>query len=257
MPPTDRLRFAPRGWQTKLPPGSGLERESHVAHEREQWQQIWEPFIRRLNDGGVASEIPNDPDHSRIEDHNTWMTYAYVLALAAHNKSSLKVLDYGGNLGYFYGIGKALLPGVALEYHCRELPEIARLGRELSPKVIWHTDDACLDQQYDLVILSSVLEYVQDWQALLHKASHAARFHVFLAGTPVVARVASYVAIQQLSGTMMLYQPINKAELRSVITSGRLRLVREFQDVEHQYIDGAPEQPCYYGCLLQREQGAA
>jgi hypothetical protein len=52
------------------------------------------------------------------------MIYAYVLALAAHRKQALKVLDYGGNLGDYYWIGKFLLPDVELQHHLSHIPQV-------------------------------------------------------------------------------------------------------------------------------------
>ena len=50
------------------------------------------------------------------------------------------------NLGDHYWLGKALVPGVDLDYHCKELPRVAEAGRQLTPAVTWHSDDACLAQ---------------------------------------------------------------------------------------------------------------
>ena len=52
------------------------------------------------------------------------------------------VLDYGGNLGDYYWVGRALVPGVKLEYHLQGAGA-NRSGRErdLTPEAIWHTDD--------------------------------------------------------------------------------------------------------------------
>ena len=56
------------------------------------------------------------------------MTFGYVAALAARNGSSLSILDYGGNLGYFQSLAKGLLWDVQLDYHCKELPAMVRAG---------------------------------------------------------------------------------------------------------------------------------
>ena len=48
--------------------------------------------------------------------------FGYVLALAARHKQKVTVLDYGGNLATTIGSPGRSVPGVELEYHCKELP---------------------------------------------------------------------------------------------------------------------------------------
>ena len=49
--------------------------------------------------------------------HNTTMCYAYVLALTARKKDSISILDWGG---YSYLTIKEILPGVQIDYYCKE-----------------------------------------------------------------------------------------------------------------------------------------
>lgn len=257
MPESVGLAFAPRGWQTELKPESDAVREAFLAHERRQWLGVWEPFIRQLAGNGPASHFADACGHQPIDEHNGWMTFAYVLALCARRKSSLRILDYGSNLGYFCWAAQALLPGVALDYHCRDLPDIVREGRKFTPQATWHADDSCLDQQYDLLVFSSVLQYVKDWRQLVARAGKSADPYVFVAQTPVVERVPSFVSIQRQEGTAVLYQAINKSELKKAFSDAGLQPAREFLEGGHYPIDNAPEQPSYYACLLRRAEGTA
>jgi hypothetical protein len=81
---------------------------------------------------------------TRADEHTQYILFGYVLALAARHKTKVSVLDYGGNLGDYYRLGRALVPDVKLDYHCKELPQVAEAGRRLTPEVTWHTDDAAL-----------------------------------------------------------------------------------------------------------------
>jgi putative methyltransferase (TIGR04325 family) len=250
---TDDLTYAPSGWETKLPPGGdGYSFSGLIARERRER----EPLIRRLQDGRptLVDTTPEDASlRSIILDHHAYMTYAYVLALAAHRKQALRVLDYGGNLGDYYWIGKCLLPDVELEYHCKELPAVAEEGRKLSPQITWHVDDSCFKEEYDLVMFSASLQYVKDWHALLRRAAAAVRGYLFLASISTVERVPTFVAIQRRGGAVMLHQQLNRADVvRTAESSGRLRLVREFLLGEHTHIANAPEQPLNRGWLFER-----
>jgi putative methyltransferase (TIGR04325 family) len=256
MPESIGLTFAPEAWKTRLPVPSEFAKNAFVENEKAQWHATWQPFFSRLERGGLATHIPDAPLPLQIEDHNSWVTYAYVLQFAARGRSRLKILDYGGNLGYFYWVGKALLPDVALEYHCKDLPEIVREGRALTPQVIWHTDDSCLNQQYDLLIFSAVLQYIEEWEKLLGRAAGTAQY-IYIAQTPTVERVDSYVAVQRLAGFTMLHQQINKTKLHKAFAAAKLHVVREFVDCDHYLIYDAPEQPRYYTCLLQSAAAAS
>jgi hypothetical protein len=120
--------------------------------------------------------------------------------------------------------------------------------------VIWHDNDACLDQAFDLVIFGSVLQYVTDWPSLLRRGANAARGHVYIADTPVVIHSESYVAIQNLRGASLLAVQINKQALMETASAAGLQPVREFPAQTHSYIAGAPEQPGYYSCLFARAE---
>src|SRR5258705_442629 len=82
----------------------------------------------------------------------------------------------------------AALPGVGLDFHCRDLEGIVAEGRKVNPEVVWHTDDSCFDDGFDLVIFSAVLQYIPDWQGLLRHAARSTRRHCVVAGTPIVER---------------------------------------------------------------------
>ena len=247
-----RLFYAPRGWSTPLPPRSELLYESAkvINEERENWA----PVIGRARRGSLplASTDAGANPATVCGDHNAYMTFGYVAALAARHRSSLSILDYGGNLGYFQSLAKGLLRDVQLDYHCKELPAMMRAGRELHPDVTWHVDDACLDDNYDLVMFNASLQYLQPWREMLARASRASRGYVYVTDLSVITRAPSYVAIQHYVGATMHYAVINRDDLTSAFRDANLHLVREFWVGDHMPIEGgAPEQPAYFGALLQ------
>ena len=58
-------------------------------------------------------------------------------------------------LGDYYWMGRALVPGVELDYHCKDIAGASSRLDADSSEVTFHTDDACLDGSYDLVMFSS------------------------------------------------------------------------------------------------------
>ena len=241
MPSTDRLAVAPRGWNT---PRAGGGNEAY-----------WTRFISRERawcERLIARVRADDPVLASDDAILGYLAFGYVLALAARQQDTITVLDYGGNLGEYYWISKALLPGVKLEYHCKELPAVAAAGRDLTPDVIWHTDDRCLDDTYDLVLFSASLPYLQDWQAVLRQAAGATRQYLFLADTPSVREVPTYVITQRSGGVITLGYLFNRSEIVDTVQRAGLRLIRDFTMGPHAPVANAPEQPLYAGLLFAR-----
>lgn len=238
----DRFFLAREGWSTKLPTGLPDQGywERYTARERLAYQQI----VHRYDAGELVFTV-------ELEEHLKHVTFAYVLALAADQRHALSVLDYGSNLGEDYWVGRALVPGVALEYHCKELPALVRVGREINPAVTWHIDDRCLDRRYDLVMLLNSLPYLANWQDIIRAAARASGRYLYLS-TPSVREVAAYVAAHRTGGATTLYQVLNRTELVDTVERTGLRLVREFAMGPHLHIERAPQQPVYAGWLFER-----
>ena len=142
------LEYAPRGWKTlrKDDKSGGWAAESVAKAERAKW----ELFCRNSEGNGplgFSHEHSNLSETGVVSFHNDHMSFAYVLALAAHQRDFLSVLDWGGALGHYCLIGKAVLPNVRLDFHCKEMPLLARLGKELNSSVTWYDDDSCLSRQ--------------------------------------------------------------------------------------------------------------
>jgi len=240
---TDRFYYARDGWATILPPGAASDDYwvRFMAQERAAYERIVERYR--------AGELVFTPEAGERLKH---VTFASVLGVAADHRSSLSVLDYGGNLGEYYWIGRATMPQLALEYHCKELPVMARAGREVNPDVTWHTDDSCFDRRYDLVMFSSSLQYLSNWRDLVQAAARATGGHMYLADMPRVRGVRGYVTVQRSQGAYTLYQPLNRTELVDTVERAGLRLVREFDMGPHPHIERAPEQPVCAGWLFER-----
>jgi len=252
--PLNTLTYTPVGWNTRLPDGAvGYEcRELTELHSRG-----WRPVFEAARNGQIrgASELLRrvaDNPSERIEEQNAYLAFAYVLSLAANRTAAPRVLDYGGNLGYYYWVGRVFLPENNLDYHCKELPEIAKEGRKLIPEITWHEDDSCLEESFDLIVFSAVLPYIADWRSLLRRAAASTRRFLYIAILPTVENVPTYVAVQKFCGTTMLYQVLNKTEICEFVEGTGLQLLHEFSFGQHLRVRNAPEQPSYCGWIYQK-----
>jgi putative methyltransferase (TIGR04325 family) len=252
------LEYAPDGWNTPLPSSraSGWNSGGVVSSEVSKW----EAYIDNLRGAGPLGFSHEHGDLSVVRNvsfHNIHVSYAYVLALAAHKKDVLRVLDWGGGLGHYYLLGKAVLPDVKLEFHCKEMQGIADSGRKLNPEVHWHTEEDCLSRTYDLVMINGSLQYMPDWKDMVRKiaASVDAGGYLFLTRLPVVESSGSFVAVQRAYGTRMLHGQFNEEEVLGILEGASLVLLREFVVGDRPRIKGAPEQCELRGYLFRQTRG--
>lgn len=245
------LEYAPEGWNTVLATGTeGWNSRRFIAEEREKWK-IFCDLVKPPGPLGFSHEEPVLRSNSNVSFHNLHLTYGYVLGLAAHRKATLSVLDYGGGLGHYFPLGRALFPDLTLKFHCKEMSAVAEAGKLLNPEVEWFTDDRCLNNTYDLVMISSSLQYMQNWQEQLAAIASSTSDYLLLTRIPIVHQADSFVAIQKAYGSKMLHWQFNKSMLIGQIQDLGLQLIREFVVGDRPAIKGAPEQ-CELGSWLFR-----
>jgi putative methyltransferase (TIGR04325 family) len=247
------LEYAPDGWETRLNNGQnkGWSVDSVVDTEKKKW----DAFCRNLDGPGPLGFSHEHTDPSVIRNpnfHNVHISYAYVLALTAHKKDSISVLDWGGALGHYYLVGKAVLPDVSIDFHVKEVPLMAGAGKKLNPEVHWYDDETCLERGYDLVMMTGSIPYMEDWADVLHRIARSIKEYLFISRLPVVENSPSFVAVQRLYNSQMLHQQINQTELLETVRETGLTLVREFVVGDRPYIKGAPEQCEVRGWLFKR-----
>lgn len=191
-----------------------------------------------------------------VTDQNAILAFAYSLALAARTRDSVSVLDWGGGIGLFALLARALLPPeVEIEYHCKELPLVCSYGREAMPEVKFHDDESCLERTYDLVVASSSLHYTEDWAPLLERLGRATTGYLYLGRVPLVVSSPSFVVLQRAYkcgfGTEYLSWVLNRDELLESARRAKLELVREFLLGYKPAISDAPEQDETRGLLFR------
>jgi putative methyltransferase (TIGR04325 family) len=248
------LEYVPGGWKAirKDCGRSGWNSESVIEAEEARF----DAFRRNLQGTGPLGFSHEHTDLSVIRDipfHNVHITYAYVLALAAHKKDSLSVLDWGGGLGHYYLLGRAVVPDVRLDFHCKEVPSLAEAGKRLNPEVHWYADDKCLEKTYDLVLINGSLQYIEDWADTIRRISAAVKDYLFLTRVPVIEEIPSFLAIQKAYNTMMLHQQLNQSDVLRVVKETGLLLIREFVVGDGPYVRNAPEQCEMRGWLFRRK----
>ena len=250
------LEYHSGGWnglQNEVP---GWNTDSVVKQEYTKW----EAFRNNVNGSGPLGFSHESTDLAvtrNVDFHNIHISYAYVLALTARQLSTISVLDWGGGLGHYYVLGKAVIPGVEIKFDCRDVPLMCERGRQLCPEINFYEDDRCLENKYDLVMINGSLGYFENWKELLPRIIATVKSHLFLTRVLTVRESPSFVALQRTDvynyHSDMLTQVFNEKELLDVVAKSGLRLAREFVVGDGPTIVGAPEQCRDCGWLFERK----
>jgi len=238
----DHIEYAPEGWATPLPADhTEAFWKSFAGQERAAFEEL----VARVKSGQAAISPQPGEDFKHV-------AFGCAVGLAALGKEQISVLDYGGNLGDYLWIARGLLPAVAMDFHCKELPLVADVGREVNPSVTWHTGDGCFDASYDLVMFVSSLQYLREWQSVMQRGAVATRDVLLLSDVPAVRAAPSFVATQRSRGMTTLYNVLNRADVIDGVERIGPRLIREFDMGPHPTVANAPEQPHCVGLMFRR-----
>jgi putative methyltransferase (TIGR04325 family) len=240
--PVPALEYLPGGWGSAPPPEAGENgwdvdsTASGTACERAQFE----------------SSLANGAPLGIAHEHNLHVSFAYALALVAGGKSSISVLDWGAGLGQYSHVAKAALPGIDIDYHCKEVPVLAKAGEQRAAAATWHTDDSCLQASYDLVFASGSPQYAKDWEELLAKLAAASRDYLLLTRIPVVVNSQNFAVMQRVYGSRMVFWVFRQSEFIDVVRRQGFELVREFLVQDWPPVHDAPEQCELRGWLFRR-----
>jgi putative methyltransferase (TIGR04325 family) len=243
------MQYLPQGWRVI----KGWD-DQKIADAQEGH---WPTLLRNLQGSGPLG-VAHFPWHLTREDradHNVMMSYGYVLALAARKKDAVSILDWGGGAGHYYLYSRALLPEVAVQYHCYDVPNLCRLGRTLLSGIQFSDREAdFLGRQFDLVVSSSSLHYFQDWRQEVRKLAAMTHEFLYISRLQAVTHAASFVVSHKVyhdGYAEFLSWYVNRQELLDCVEECGLDLVREFVYYGKSIIRGAAEKGDCRGFLFQ------
>ena len=246
--------FCPQGW---TPTDSKIKGWNVGAIARTQ-QAKWPAFLQAIKGTDpltIAHEAPT-PREDNFQAHHLLMAYAYVLTLAALKKDKITLLDWGGGIGHYCVMSHRILPELHIEYHCKDVPALCQVGREVLPDgKFFEQDDDIAPRRYDLVLASGSLQCSEDWKEVIRLLTRSANQYLFVTRLPVVRRCRSFVVRQRAYAygyeSEYLSWIFNREEVIDSIVSEDCELVREFIFDEHPWIRRAPEQAQTRGFLFR------
>jgi putative methyltransferase (TIGR04325 family) len=248
--------YVPEGWARA--DADGHVRGWGVPAVADDYRAKLAEYVRLLESPGPLAVSTSALLSAResVREHNAVVTFGYALALAARGRAGLSVLDWGGGVGIHYHLGRALVPGLELDYHVKELPAVCAAGREIAPHATFYEDESCLGRGYDLVMASSSLQYSERWQEALAGLARAAAAYLFVTRAPVVLAAPSYVVLQRAYAygldTEYLSWVVNREELVGCAEAAGLALAREFLIGLDPEIPGVPERQQTRAYLFRR-----
>lgn len=249
--------YVPEGWQAAQ--GASKIKGWNVQEVLEVYKAKWPAFVHSLQGTapfGLSPEAISAAEYD-LTFHNSIMCYAYALTLASRKKTTIAMLDWGGGIGHYYLISRALVPDLEIDYHCKDVPVLTEHGKALFPQAHFYTDETCLARQYDFILAGTSLHYTPDWESLLKKLATSTRGYLLVTGLPVVHQSSSFVFVQRPYAygynTEYLGWCLNRQEFLWLAEIAGLELKREFMIGYRPFIHRAPEQCEYHGYLFGRE----
>lgn len=191
-------------------------------------------------DGG-ALEVPMS-DGIRLN----FLAFASIVGhYASTSGGALRILDFGGGFGLFARVAAWAAPGVSIDYHVVEVPDVAELGATLRPDVKFHGRLVDAPGVFDIVIASGALQFEQAWRQLLADLAARTKRGLYLGRMPVVTSSATFVMLQNMpTGGTTHGWAWNFEELETAVNRTGLRVVNRLTlQSSFSPVAGAPEQP--------------
>lgn len=165
---------------------------------------------------------------------------ALLLWAALHRGGSLSVLDFGGALGSSYFQCRPFLGALSrLAWTVVEQPHFVEAGRReiADGRLAFHAtlEDAWAASPPDLVLLSGVLQYVPDPEAVLARIVERRPAFIVIDRTPLNEADRDLLAVQQVpEGMGRASYPIRLFSRKALVAplESRYRVVAEFDAVD-------------------------
>ncbi len=160
-------------------------------------------------------------------------TLSLLAASILHNRTEIRVLDFGGGVGLaFVELLGSLRTNAAIKYCVVDLEKMCVAGRELfadDSRIQFHVDIPPLQNKVDIVYASSVLPYTEDYAVVLRNL--AALNAPYLLLTQLAAgEFRTYAAKQvNLAGQTLPYWFLNIKEVLGIVAAAGYILAYESQ----------------------------
>lgn len=185
-----------------------------------------------------------------------------VAAMVQAKLKTVRILDFGGGLGFsYYQVLQGLPSSAGLEFHIIDIEAVCAAGELIfsdEPQIVFHsalTDVA--DQRFDIVHIGSSLQYIGLWQEQLTKLCRLEPEYVLMANIPA-GDIETFATAQNYYGSKIACWFFSVADLTESMSDNGFELVfkssyfTKVYGVEQPYpLDNfEPDRRVEYPCML-------
>lgn len=180
------------------------------------------------------------------------LVHADLLSLLAEileESNPLRVLDFGGGLGFTYIPFKdRLSPSLRFDYHVVENSALCAAGRALFKndgqiKFLDSIPDS--KESYHIIFASSVFQYIENFQTCVEKMMDLRPRYLFFSDfSAVMSGPTVYTSQYNIKGSIIPYQFVNFNELLSFMESGSYKLLHKSISTQPAIIEFARRYHC-------------
>lgn len=143
-----------------------------------------------------------------------------VVGMALSQQESLRVLDFGGGLGFaLHGLRRCLPPKKRLHLDVVEGSAICGAGRKFyaeEPDICFHESLATIVEGPDIIHVGSTLQYIEEWKDLLGQLASLKPRWLLLSDLPA-GSFTTYATAQNYYGSKIPCWFFNKTEVMRAI----------------------------------------
>ena len=145
---------------------------------------------------------------SVIFDHieYSWPMLAGLMYIAAVNKGSLSVLNFGGSLGSSYFQNRKYFDGLKVEWSVIEQPYFVQYGKthisEHGLDFFYSIEDCIKQRKPDVLLLSSVLQYLKNPYETLENLCSIGAEYIIIDRTSFIDSKEDVISIQKVPPTI-------------------------------------------------------
>jgi putative methyltransferase (TIGR04325 family) len=240
------------GWFGDYATWNDVIKQSTSYNEDEIFNKVDKGLSEVIN-GNAAFERDSIAFKELIYSDNLLLVFKDI---AEHSNNSLSVVDFGGSLGSIYFQYRTLLSDIKLNWSVVEQGKFVEIGqKKYSNKELkfYHTIDEALSQKsHDVLLLSSVLAYLEEPESFLKQIVAFKFKYIILYRTAFVNRKSHLLTIQHVpSDIYKASYPswfFNEEKIVSIL-SENYSIEKSFDgDIETTLTVGKNE--CYWKCLV-------
>ena len=150
--------------------------------------------------GSDPVDEPKQVFESYVGSRFQQVASAFLEGIASvQHQSIIRVLDIGGGLGEYFFLFEKMVPSLKLQWTIIETPAVCELARSATPprqNLSWIDSLDHADGHFDITLMSSVIQYVEQPYELLNKGIEKSDF-LILNRCPLAHSQSGFVCIQR------------------------------------------------------------